>query len=703
MKKIMIIMMMMILFLPFVVAWNYASDSCFIDLENRSIDSDDYMLIDNLMDSSVNGSLWFNIGGCVEEGEGYLNMTCDNKVSKGIFSAINFSNSTVIEFSLEFEDFEDVDEIRGVHGTTSGERGVTDPYTSGNGMLIVGSGTANQKFYTAYDDTGDDNMELEISDVSTVLGAIYNVSIVHDEDGDAKLYVNGTLLRDETNDPPETIYYLVFSDYKSVSTIIRHPVIYELGSCPTVASVSEDTTPPVISVNLPNTTNTNDNPLIFNWTSTDDSGNSTCALYNSTTWLYSGSLTDGDEYYYEFDTTGTEIEMNFNITCSDNTAGNNTADTILNIGIDTVNPLAAITSPANSSIFNGQTFSLQASGSDENVFMLNVSIINSTGNTVLQYSNNTNDSAASGNMLIVIRYIDTSALADGSYRINATVIDSHTLDSIGDYGHSNTADMLTYQTDEGNSITIRQTTGQIPNGISTSKDTDRYTFDFGSSASEETRTFKVTSQKNIYIIGDSYSGHLVILNGNRGNWIDFVNKKASKIEVKRISPKEVDILVTSKEFQFSSIGGLNVDTIFINFDVDNTIPAIGNESISPLNTTSGYSQYAGADCIETNIASVAFLRNGTLLANDTSRPFNQTIIATEGTFNISTICYDTAGNSGYSEGFITTNGAAPVANPTSSTIGIIAGAGTLLIAIVFLIGVAMWFKDQKLLSGRKQR
>jgi hypothetical protein len=181
--------------------------------------------------------------------------------------------------------------------------------------------------------------------------------------------------------------------------------------------------------------------------------------------------------------------------------------------------------------------------------------INMSNNGVTQYSNNTLISGTSYNW---VHNLSIANFAEGVYTITMLVADSHTASAIKNYDLEMQQKKLSFQTAEGNSISIESVDGSLP---SAKKIVDRYEFGFEfDDGLTKNRDFIVTSDRPIvYRPNSGYAGHFVIWNGEQGNWIDFegVGKKPTVTKIDDYNYRVRFSNIDSK-VKFQSIGGLNV-------------------------------------------------------------------------------------------------------------------------------------------------
>lgn len=155
---------------------------------------------------------------------------------------------------------------------------------------------------------------------------------------------------------------------------------------------------------------------------------------------------------------------------------------------------------------------------------------------------------------------DISAWPEGTYDVEITYADGHTIREIGDYNIIKGLNQITFKTTEGNTISISSV-----GAISTlhTKAVDRYSYGFDYLLSDTERTFILESDKKIEYIRDSrYNAHFVVWNQQKreGNWIDFEGN-GNSCSIRMINEKKYEIIFSGlnlgKKVVFNSIGGLN--------------------------------------------------------------------------------------------------------------------------------------------------
>ena len=128
---------------------------------------------------------------------------------------------------------------------------------------------------------------------------------------------------------------------------------------------------------------------------------------------------------------------------------------------------------------------------------------------------------------------------------------------------------IEFITAEGNDILIQT---ELPAAADTEKQLDKYSFSFDfNKISNTEKIFHLISENPIsYIENSRYKAHFVIMGsgGIYGNWVDFNGIDSMPI-IKKISDYEYIIIYYTKEnkLQFSSIGGLNINSLEIMFEI----------------------------------------------------------------------------------------------------------------------------------------
>ncbi len=330
-------------------------------------------------------------------------------------------------------------------------------------------------------------------------------------------------------------------------------------------------------------------PLIITPSPADNSHNNTNVTLNvshSTTqndvgyYLYFGdfaTLNETNLYLFNVTRTGDEFS-NFTTNVSDGTyfwkwkvqnesngafSLNTTQRTLI---IDTVTPTITLNPIGNNFSSNNLTIinsflnnlSINLSFFDDFLFQTLVNITNETGDTKFSILN----TSIVGKTVNLSEIVDISTWSLGNYTIQLTATDSHTANSIKDYDIKTGINYFRYTTDEGNVITIKSNNLNLFTK-STTKLKDRYNFGFNFLFQQNTYTFTIESYNKINYLKDSdYKAHFVIMNGNKGNWLDFENPNLldKDYKITKIDDYTYEVEITAnglKSFTFNSLGGLN--------------------------------------------------------------------------------------------------------------------------------------------------
>jgi len=253
-----------------------------------------------------------------------------------------------------------------------------------------------------------------------------------------------------------------------------------------------------------------------------------------------------------------------------------TANTTVNFTIDTTLPTLLKFNLTNNTIIGfNVNLTLNITVQDTNPFNLSYTLSNSSKEIITAY----NDVATTSTTISIVDTLNLTGLASGNYTLAINFSDRHTITKIDNYGVSINPNKITFNTAEGSLISIFQTAGGRNEQIRSNKRTDRYTIEFGRSDEIEQRKYLITSDRDIKILQDSeFKGHLII----GKNWMDFENNDAtSSVSMKRLGNNMVMVTVNSRDFNFNSLGGLNVVNVFYSMQVDNDPPT----SVISINDT----------------------------------------------------------------------------------------------------------------------
>lgn len=308
-----------------------------------------------------------------------------------------------------------------------------------------------------------------------------------------------------------------------------------------------DTTDPIIALDYPDNISIKTD-LWINGTASDETALNNIFTNSS---IFSTNTGTNEEWIFA-NPAAPDGVYNINITAND-TSGN-MVSVFANFTIDTTDPILTITTPTNNSVYDKvfENISYSVSCSDANPYLLNITMLNESMKEEFSVQD---DSAP----LSLTGKIDISKKAVGTYYINYSCSDSHTLNIIPDYDFSiDTSSKKTSFITDSASIDIQLISITKPFDVrmSVNKLTDRYLFNFGKSQERLTATFSLKSSERINYLKDSnYDAHFV----TGKNWIDFENSdKYAEYKVSRISDFEYNVQVTTDDFDFLSVGGLNV-------------------------------------------------------------------------------------------------------------------------------------------------
>ncbi len=325
----------------------------------------------------------------------------------------------------------------------------------------------------------------------------------------------------------------------------------------------EDSTPPTINITYPI------NGRIYNlnysgWinaTVTDSESNIDNCIVNNTDWTFNTSTTPALITNFSFFNSSTFSDGTYSVlmTCND-TFGNSGTQAVTFI-IDTVSPTITLNTNNEFNIINqtrqnqyDDNFQINITFTDtRNLFAFQINI--TQGATVLFNFTNT---SLSGTSFTYDNLLSISSWSEGFYNISVWVSDSHTAFSIDNYDITKKRNELAFDTEEGNYIRI---ISEDDASTSTNKLKDRYTMTYEfSDKLNGGRTFDIYSREKIYYLKNSeFDGHFVILNGKRGNWIDFEGV-GERPFIQKINDYHYTVTFDylDSKVTFNSIGGLNI-------------------------------------------------------------------------------------------------------------------------------------------------
>ena len=233
---------------------------------------------------------------------------------------------------------------------------------------------------------------------------------------------------------------------------------------------------------------------------------------------------------------------------------------------------------------------------------------------------------------------NTSSWPAGVYNINITAADAHTSLSIKDYNIYQLLNKITFDTEEGNEISI--TSGGAYSTEYTKKK-DKYEISFNYLFKDSERTFTVKSNNKIYYLPNSkYKGHFIVLsNGLKGNWIDFEN--------------------VGENYTINKLNDFEYEITFQNLPLSNTITT---KSIGGINEVTETFQWYKGNYTTTAPTQSTFGNTETFILN-ISR--NTTYVKPNATFFYDGIEYST--NSTFNDEYIAFSRSLNIAKPTTTT------------------------------------
>jgi outer membrane protein assembly factor BamB len=136
-------------------------------------------------------------------------------------------------------------------------------------------------------------------------------------------------------------------------------------------------------------------------------------------------------------------------------------------------------------------------------------------------------------------------------RCNTTLMysDAHTDEEIRDYDYEKTDNSISYETSNGNLITV--TSLNEVSGTDTNRMVDRYNFEFEYPNNRLVYNYRVEASSKIYYLEDSnYPAHFVVWNeeSNSGNWVDFalLNSQDYNYIINKRDDYSYDIVISHK-------------------------------------------------------------------------------------------------------------------------------------------------------------
>jgi len=318
-----------------------------------------------------------------------------------------------------------------------------------------------------------------------------------------------------------------------------------------------------ISDSLPlNNTQFGADTIKFNLTM-NASQDSNCTLYLNGVENGTNGYIPGDNHLVEFEPTFQIQTYNYFINCYDkNTSKNTTTKTVY---ID-YNAPTSINLLTNNSIIYGNLTGQFNFTDDVTLYSFNISI---DGNSI--------DSGVDLNTTFYpynLSY-DATNLTLGSHELTVTYADGHTANKIGKYDWKNGLFNNYLQYDfSGKYIKIESANPSLFDSWSSTKQFDRYIFNYKPSNPKANQKFVVSSDEYISIIANKnkYGGSWIVVDDK---WMDFVNpdEPQAKIKIKRLTDNSVSVSITGllhpEKQKYNSIGDLNIVTEVYNFITTN--------------------------------------------------------------------------------------------------------------------------------------
>ena len=348
---------------------------------------------------------------------------------------------------------------------------------------------------------------------------------------------------------------------------------------------SGDTQAPTIilidpSLNVNNTRN-NTIPLDITFQVTDDSFNSIICNLDNSTILDTGTFIQGvpsNLTLAEGEITLDQTFSNLAIVCFDNTVLNNSASLLLNITLDSINPIIFPIAPPDKQKFNKDIVSsiqIKANCTDIPVFKLNITITNAS-DTIASFETLT----VVNNFLVIDEQLSISALGSGNYTVTYVCSDPHTKNKIPDYiiNKNSSDNKIKWTTPSGNefelkySVPMKNPIQTLNWGSSKSDDDSRYNFWYKLNVTEdgterdlnfelENKKFPIT-----YLPNSQFKGHFIMDN----NFIDFEFGDAdATYEITKNDNNNYEIVITTTKtfLNFTSVGELNTEVVTTTFEV----------------------------------------------------------------------------------------------------------------------------------------
>lgn len=324
---------------------------------------------------------------------------------------------------------------------------------------------------------------------------------------------------------------------------------------------------PDIDIIVPlNNTKLNQFPLTFTINVSDDGEESICYLRNESVFFDNGTFEIGVVGNLTFNYGSSDLDQNFlfNITCYDEE--NNTGTALLNITLDTIDPVLNVSLPLNNSIYykNITEFYYNSSCTDLSLYSFNMTMSNFvTSDIITSVQNNTY-----GTEMTLKGIVDIGALTSGLYKLLFTCKDPHTAKSSKILGYEkNIVDHeIDYLSTDTNRIIISSDGSDLKVcdfGTYSLYDREVFWYDFESCNTGEPTPvndfiFNIKDKDGVltYLPDSDYNGHFL----TKDNYITFHIDGEDDYNIKNPQPNKYEITITSENRYFvfdNSVGGLN--------------------------------------------------------------------------------------------------------------------------------------------------
>jgi hypothetical protein len=348
-----------------------------------------------------------------------------------------------------------------------------------------------------------------------------------------------------------------------------------------------------------------------NATSVNNSNNYTLQIYTNgglNQQFNNINLSSNLQYSYNF--SGSNSPINFTInTFNENASANLTYA----IYVDGINPELLVVGIINNSMYYkniSAVIRFNATASDNNLYALNVTIVNATNSRVF---GNLSESLTT-NSFTQVYALNYSNMSLGRYTLIIEAWDSHTATKINDFDAKKdlTAKKLTFD-----KITI--STPENIKDLDYTKEKDRYSFafDFKDKKAEYSVIIESTGALE-YLKTSQYKGHFVDFQANK--WVDFEGDH--DISISKLANNKYEVKVKPRAsksdnlFRFKSIGDLNYIATSYNFNITlpsvilakdaNTLTSINEFRVKIFNSTFSQEETTTNGLIYSNVTNGAY-------------------------------------------------------------------------------------------------